>query len=146
MSCSLADYREDFERLVAKVISRGRKEFLGKGPTKVSVSIRKKYLIVEMSGFYTQLQETLIAQGEWSSVRKIEDIISQNMVELLITWCQSIVDIRIPAHATAMIEETKTKILFLVADRAWEEAQLIRPISEIDLGQVMHWVKSFLEN
>lgn len=142
----MQENREEFEKLVARVLARTRKHLFGKGPTTVSVALRKHYLICELYGFCTPAQETLLTAGYLANTKKIEQLISSAADQALTRWLEEITDLKILAISATIIPATRSKILLFVADRPWQEAQLQAPINRSDLTSIINTIQKNIIN
>ncbi|MBO8127513.1 MAG: DUF2294 family protein, partial [Firmicutes bacterium] len=136
----LKEVREDFEKFLSQLITKGRKYYLGRGPRKVVVLIRRNYLIIELQDFLTLTGWVLLDTELWGVVEHLEEAVANKYYNLFSKFLEAILDIKVLSHCYTLISETKTKSVFFVADRPWEQAEVKIPFQSLDLNTLLERV------
>lgn len=136
----ICENREMFEKFIIRLVTRGRKFYLGRGPLNMAVLIRKNYLIIEKHDFMAFAPESFAPNELWDCAEHIEVTYEKQVYPRFIRFLETITDLQVVASCATMIKPTSTRANILIADKPWEEAKLQVDLDSLDIDQVAELV------
>lgn len=136
----IGENREMFEKFIIRLVTRGRRIYLGRGPLSMTVLIRKNYLILEKHDFMAFAPETFSPDELWECAEHIEVTYEKQIYPRFIKFLETITDAKVITTCATMIKPTVTRVNILIADKPWEQAELLVDLDSLDIDQVAELV------
>ncbi len=123
-----------FCTVLSQFVSKSRKRLVGKGPGRINIHLTERFLIIELEGAFTGLQQRIASSGLLSQV---EEAVEEGHLPLLVHWIEAAIDVHVVGTMAKVFPESASKVIVLIADRNWSEAEERIPLDRVNVDTLI---------